>query len=77
MGMCILGTSSLFDPVFIISTGGKETPAQVFFCEILKIFKNPFFYRTHPMTASVSKAFWLENEVLLSWFFALNGSLSL
>ena len=41
--MCILGTSSLFDPVFIISTGGKETPTQVFFCEILKNFKNPFF----------------------------------
>ena len=32
----------------------RETLAQVFFCEICKIFKNTFFYRTPPMAASAS-----------------------
>ena len=27
----------------------KETLAQVFSCEFCKIFKNAFFYRTHPV----------------------------
>ena len=32
--------------------GLKETPTQVFSCEICEIFKNTFFYRTHPVAAS-------------------------
>ena len=32
----------------------KETPAQVFSCEFCEIFKNTFFYRTPPVTASIS-----------------------
>ena len=31
----------------------KETLAQVFSCEFCKIFKNTFFYRTHPVAASI------------------------
>ena len=30
----------------------KETLTQVFSCEICEIFKNTFFYRTLPVTAS-------------------------
>ena len=30
----------------------KETPTQVFFCEICQIIKNTFFYRTPPVAAS-------------------------
>ena len=30
----------------------KETLAQVFSCEISEIFKNTYFYRTPPVTAS-------------------------
>ena len=39
---------SLFNQV----TGLKETLTQVFSCEISKIFKNTFFYRTALATAS-------------------------
>ena len=31
----------------------KETPTQVLSCDIAKIFKNSFFYRTPPLAASV------------------------
>ena len=31
----------------------KETPTQVFSCEICDIFKNNFFYRTPPVAAPV------------------------
>ena len=31
----------------------KETPIQVFFCEIYEIFKNTFIYRTPPVADSV------------------------
>ena len=30
----------------------KETPTQVFSCEICEIFKNTFFHRAHPVAAS-------------------------
>ena len=39
---------SLFNEVVDL----KETPTQVFFCEICKIFKNIFFFRTLPVAAS-------------------------
>ena len=32
----------------------KETPKQVFSFEIFEIFVNTFFYRTHPVAASVN-----------------------
>ena len=32
----------------------EETPTQVFSCKICKIFKNTFFHRTPPVTASVN-----------------------
>ena len=32
----------------------KETPTQVFSCKYYEIFKNSFFYRTHPVAASAS-----------------------
>ena len=31
----------------------KETPAQVFSCELCEIYKNTFSYRTTPVAASV------------------------
>ena len=34
----------------------KETSTQLFSCEICKIFKNTFFYRTPPMAVSVNFA---------------------
>ena len=30
----------------------SKTPTEVFFCEVCKIFKNTFSYRTPPVTAS-------------------------
>ena len=40
----------------------KETPTQLFPCEICNIFKNAFFYRTSPTAASAC------NIVCISWF---------
>ena len=40
----------------------KETLALVFSCEFCEIFKNTFFYRTHPVVASVSRFFLQNNE---------------
>ena len=31
----------------------KDTPTQVFSCEISQIFMKRFFHRTHPVAASV------------------------
>ena len=33
----------------------KETLAQVFSCEFCEIFKNTFFYSTHPVADFVSQ----------------------
>ena len=41
---------SLFNKVAIYL---KETPTQVFPCEICEIFKNNFFHRTSPVAAFV------------------------
>ena len=41
----------------------KETPKQVFSCEISKIFKNTFFYRTYPVAAADSIRFPARNVI--------------
>ena len=33
----------------------KESPTRVLFCELCKIFKNAFFYRTSPVAASIGQ----------------------
>ena len=51
----------------------KETPTQVFSCEIFEIFKDTFFYRTPPMTASGSLK--LDPLPWVNRRFRLNASL--
>ena len=42
----------------------EETPTQVFSCEICKIFKNIFFYRTPSVAASVFfEMLWNKNAI--------------
>ena len=38
---------------FYLQNLQKETPTQVFSCEICAIFKNTFFHRTSPVAAFV------------------------
>ena len=46
----------------------KETPIQVLFCEICKIFKNTFYYRTPPVAASEISCLWDNWTVFWSVF---------
>ena len=42
----------VLESLFNKAAGLKETPTQVFSCEICEIFKNTFFYGTTPVAAS-------------------------
>ena len=42
----------MLEPFFNKVVGLKETPTQVFSCEICEIFKNSFFNRTPPVASS-------------------------
>ena len=48
----------MLEPFFNKVVGLKETPTQVFSCEICEIFKNSFFNRTPPVE--------IDNEARIS-----------
>ena len=51
----------------------KETPTQVIFCEICKIFKSTLFYETSPVAASEGFRFpacsFIKNQIPQKMFF--------
>ena len=48
----------------------KKTLAQVFYCQFCEIFKNAFFYRTPPVTATDFLKVW---EIFMLWLDCQTG----
>ena len=46
--------SQMFFKIGVLKNFANFTPTQAFSCEICKIFKSTFFYRTPPVAASAS-----------------------
>ena len=70
---------SLFNIVVGLQLYLKDTPRQVFSCEIWKIFKNTSFCKTSPVAASVCshkirKSYWFNVFAKHNRYFVLSNN---